>query len=183
MIPSKSGANGQQATQNSTNPDIKGHPFPIMGTGNIFKEIINYRKNSHTVWIIHNCVTSYLKYSGLKQWISIISHSFEGQESGRGQLGSSGLGIMTVQSFEASPGIGGACLQDGSLTGLSAGGLSSSRLSDVCFSCGSHGLFRTWQLASLRVSQERKQGGNHIVFDYPKKAHTITFATFPLLEF
>lgn len=90
MIPGKGGANGEQTTQNATNTDIKGHSFPGMGPGDIFKEIVTHRRNSYLL-ITHCCVTSCPKCSGLKQ---TFSHTVsEAQDSGSGQQCGSGFGI------------------------------------------------------------------------------------------
>ena len=51
MIPGQGGTGGEQTSQNPTNRDIKGHPFPVMGPGYIFKEIVTHRRNSHTLCI------------------------------------------------------------------------------------------------------------------------------------
>ena len=32
-------------------------PFPVIGPGNIFKEIITHRRNLHTVLVVHSYVT------------------------------------------------------------------------------------------------------------------------------
>ena len=61
------------------------------GMGYIFKEIITHRRNLHTVLVIHCCVTSHPKCSGLKQ---TFSHTVsEDQDSCSGQQCDSGSDI------------------------------------------------------------------------------------------